>query len=103
MALVHLSEKDAEVQTAVSKGDTVELRLRETPTTGYRWRWRLPESLALVADEHVTAEPGRPGQGGQRRLAFDVRDVGTHELRAELARPWEEAAATALTFVIDAS
>ncbi|MGQ0839332.1 protease inhibitor I42 family protein [Actinokineospora sp.] len=104
MALVHLAATDADGPTELHKGDTVELRLPESPTTGYRWRWRLPEALRMVADEHVRqpAEIGAPGAAGERRLAFDVTASGLHELRAELARPWEGEAQRALTFVLHA-
>jgi len=97
MALVRLSVADAAGLTGLCSGDTVELRLPESPTTttGYRWRWLLPEALRMVADV--------PGTGGGRTLTFDVTACGRHELRAELARPWEEQARQAFTFVLDAS
>ena len=102
---MHIAESDAQRATDVRRGDTIELRLPETPTTGFRWRWRLPPALRLIADEHVRPEayPSPPGMGGQRRLAFDVIDAGCFELRAELARPWEDAPHRTLTFVIRAT
>ncbi|CRK60251.1 hypothetical protein [Alloactinosynnema sp. L-07] len=105
MALVHLSAADADGPTELHRGDTVELRLPESPTTGYRWRWRLPVTLRMLADEHVDAAMtglDAPGSAGERRLAFDVTAAGLHELRAELARPWEGEAREALTFVLHA-
>ncbi len=95
MALVHLSAVDADGPTELRRGDTVEVRLEESPQSGYRWRWRLPEALRMISDEHVRAVGA-----GERRLAFDVTVCGTHELRAELARPWEGEARRALTFVL---
>lgn len=94
MALVHLSETNAGEPMELHRGDTVELRLPESPGSGYLWRWRLPEALCLVADEHVP--------DGERRLAFDVRTSGLHELRVELARPWEGESQRALTFLLHA-
>lgn len=104
VALVQLSAQDAERPTELHRGDTVELRLPESATTGYRWRWWLPEALRMIADEHVpaTVGAGAPGAAGERRLAFDVTTTGQHELRAELARPWEGQARQALTFVLHA-
>lgn len=101
MALVHLAETDAATTTRLRRGDTVELRLPETPTTGYRWQVRTSGGLATITDEHV---PGgtAPGAGGLRRVAFDVTEAGSHELRAELARPWEREPDRALTFLIEA-
>ncbi|WP_253888827.1 protease inhibitor I42 family protein [Actinokineospora diospyrosa] len=104
MALVQLSAQDAERPTELHRGDTVELRLPESATTGFRWRWWLPEALRMIADEHIpaTVGAGAPGSAGERRLAFDVTTSGQHELRAELARPWEGQARQALTFVLHA-
>ncbi|PPK70566.1 protease inhibitor I42 family protein [Actinokineospora auranticolor] len=104
MALVHLGVGDADGPTELHRGDTVELRLPESTATGYRWRWWLPEALRLIADEHVPAAvgAGAPGAAGVRRLAFDVTTTGLHELRAELAEPWEPLPRQALTFVLHA-
>ena len=104
--LVHLTEAESEDPVKLRKGDTVELRLPETPATGYRWRWRLPEGLRMIVDEHVPARselgPAPAGRAGQRRLAFDVHVRGRHELRAELARPWEGEPRQLLTFTVHA-
>lgn len=104
MMLVQLSEADADGTTELHKGDTVELRLPETSATGYSWRWRLPEALQMVADEELSpgAGPESVGQAGCRRLAFAVIARGIHEIRVELARPWESEPRQALTFVIHA-
>lgn len=101
MALVHLAEPDAAATTRLRRGDTVELRLPETPTTGYRWRLHMPAELAVVADEHVVGG-STPGAGGERRIAFDVTSAGTHEVRVELTRAWEQEPGRALTFLIEA-
>ena len=95
MALVRLSVADAAGRTELRRGDTVELRLPECRATGYRWRWLFPEALRMVADEPVA--------DGGHTLTFDVTACGLHEVRAELARPWEGRAKQALTFVLDAS
>jgi inhibitor of cysteine peptidase len=90
---VRLTEDSSDRRIELHKGDTVELCLPEVPASDYRWRWRLSEGLRMVTDECVT---------GQRRLAFDVNARGDHELRAELARPWESEAQQALTFTVHA-
>ncbi|RZQ65225.1 protease inhibitor I42 family protein [Amycolatopsis suaedae] len=112
---VQLAQSDAGAATELRVGDTVELRLPETPTTGYRWRWRLPEGVRLVADEHIapfSAEEdhpqggreasgaGPPGMGGVRRLALEITGAGRHLLEADLARPWEGEPRRSLSFVL---
>jgi inhibitor of cysteine peptidase len=94
--LVRLTRADADTDhpIGVRKGDTVELRLPRVPAGGYLWRWRLPEGLRMMDDEH---EPD-----GQLRLTFDVHSTGRHEFRVELARPWESESRQALTFTVEA-
>jgi inhibitor of cysteine peptidase len=80
-------------------GETVSLALPETPGTGYRWR--LLSSLRVVSDEFHPSGPA-PGASGERVFVLEVSEPGRHELRAELARPWEQATLDARTFVIEA-
>lgn len=103
MTLVELDESDAGAAAEVAAGDRVEVRLAENPTTGYQWQWRLPPAVRELADEHVPAPPGRPGQGGARRLLAEVADdapAGEHRLRAELRRPWEDDPRQTLDFTL---
>jgi inhibitor of cysteine peptidase len=102
--LVQLTEVHAARPIVARKGDTVEVRLPETPASGYQWRWRVPEGLCMLTDEHLPAEAeGSPASdAGHRRLAFGVSAPGQHELRAELARPWESEPRQALTFTVHA-
>ncbi|OXM62562.1 MULTISPECIES: protease inhibitor I42 family protein [Amycolatopsis] len=101
MAQIRLAQADAGETARLRVGDTVELRLPEVRASGYRWRWRLPDSVRVVADEHVRSHgEGPPGEGGVRRLALDVVGAGRHLLRAELARPWEVEPRRSVTFVL---
>ena len=89
--LVQLTEAHSDRTIELCKGDTLELCLPETAASDYRWRWRLPEGLRMLTDEHVA---------GQRRLAFDAYARGRLELRAELARPWESEPTQVLTLIV---
>ncbi len=101
MTRIQLSEADSGHAASVSIGDTVEITLPEIPTTGYQWAWTLPAGARPVLDEYVAAPPGRPGQGGQRRLVLELGRPGRHRVLAELARPWEPRAHRVLTFDLD--
>lgn len=92
--LVRLTAADSHHPIVVRTGDTVELWLPEAPTGDYLWRWRLPEGLRMMRDEYLPAD--------RSRLAFDVNAPGRHELRVELARPWESEPRQALTFTVEA-
>ncbi|HVV11212.1 protease inhibitor I42 family protein [Amycolatopsis sp.] len=112
MALVRLAQADAGETAEVRVGDTVELRLPEAKTSGYQWRWQLPDTVRVVADEHVRGDghlgvvargERPPGAGGIRRLAFDIVGAGRHLVRAELARPWEGEPRRSVTFILSAT
>jgi inhibitor of cysteine peptidase len=112
VALVRLAQADAGETTELRVGDTVELRLPEARTAGYQWHWRIPEAVRVVADTYVrgsdcsgrvAAGEGPPGEGGVRRLAFDIVGAGRHLLRAELARPWEAEPRRSITFTLSVS
>lgn len=109
MALVRLAQADAGETAELRIGDSVELELPELRTSGYQWRWQLPEAIRVVADDYVRGDdqPGAavrrdqpPGAGGVRRLAFDIVAAGRHLVRAELARPWEGEPRRSVTFVL---
>lgn len=99
MTSIRLTESGGTAQLRV--GDTVELCLPEVRSSGYRWRWVLPDAVRVVADEHVRpGDEGAPGAGGARLLALDVVEAGRHLLRAELARPWDTRPRRSVTFVL---
>nr|WP_252365239.1 protease inhibitor I42 family protein [Saccharomonospora piscinae] len=110
---VGLTEDDAGRVVRLRVGDSVELRLRERRTSGYRWSPHVPEGVRLVADEYVGGGGGQPeagpvgggvpGGGGVRRLVFDVVGTGRHLIDTELARPWEAMPRRSVRFVLSAS
>jgi inhibitor of cysteine peptidase len=84
---VVLSEGDRGRTIAVDKGSTVTVRLRENPTTGYRWAVESMEGLDLLRDR---AEPGTGvGAAGARVLEFRATRAGSNRLRLKHWRDWE--------------
>ena len=87
---MELTEADAGAERAVAVGEELVVRLEENRTTGFRWQLAdLPDGVALVDDGYEAPAPGRPGQGGVRRIRVRVTRPGTHRLCAELRRSWE--------------
>jgi len=90
MATVSLTEADTDKTRAVQVGDSVELRLPENPTTGYRWSIDIsPAGAATLTASRWN--PGGPGIGaaGTREFVIAVRERGAVRMHAKLWREWQ--------------
>jgi inhibitor of cysteine peptidase len=90
MNTVKLKKSDTGTTIEVQVGDSVEVRLPENPTTGYRWQaYDIDQSI--LAQKDVQYEPGGPaiGEGGTRIFRFDVVGPGQSQLQAKLLREWQ--------------
>jgi inhibitor of cysteine peptidase len=85
-------------------GQTVEICLKENPTTGFRWRMAPAGGPAgtLLGD---VFEPGRqaPGQPGIHRWQLKVAATGSGPVRFVYRRTWEEDSAAARVFTVTLS
>lgn len=79
---------EAQDQTAVrvQSGDTLVIRLPETPATGYRWA---PLQGTPESDEFVSGADS-VGGGGARIFRYPMKSPGTVTLELGLARAWEK-------------
>ena len=72
-------------------GDTIEVRLRENLSTGYRWEVdRLDEKLLRLVEKtgHGPREP-LPGAAGVAIFRFAVVGTGSGAFSLKYWRPWE--------------
>jgi inhibitor of cysteine peptidase len=78
---------------ALAPGETLELCLPETPTTGYRWQVIADGSPACaITDAAVTApSSGVPGRGGERCWMVTAIRAGAGEIELERRRSWQTA------------
>ena len=78
-----------DMQVSARLGDTLELCLKESPTTGYLWgvAGSLPSGVEQLAPPH---KPGSPGIGGSREKCFLFRCKanGVAVVRFVLRRSW---------------
>jgi inhibitor of cysteine peptidase len=82
-----LTEKDNGRTFDVSAESSLTVRLKENPTTGYRWAVDSSDGLDLAESQF---QPGSvPGAGGTRILQFKIPSTGTHDLRLHHWREWE--------------
>lgn len=97
MAEVVLDRASAGQTLSVASGDTVVVRVDETPTSGYRWEVADfdPTVLKLDDDAFTPAAGDRVGGGGRHEFRFRVVGPGETGLRLMQRRSWEpETAAT---------
>jgi inhibitor of cysteine peptidase len=71
-------------------GATLELRLPENPSTGYRWTVDQVDSTVLRVNEpRFVADGGAVGRGGARVFSFSATKPGHSPLSLKLWREWE--------------
>jgi inhibitor of cysteine peptidase len=100
-----LTEADAGMARAAAVGETIELRLKENPSTGYVWSVAVdPPGAASILSRHRAAKSSLVGAPGTREIALTIRRAGPLTIRATNGRPWEGAASAAqrLEFRIEA-
>jgi predicted secreted protein len=84
-----LTELDDGKAVEVRLGDSLELRLHENASTGYRWEFdALDETKLQVSDAAFTAGRG-VGSGGEVRWNLRPLAAGSVEARLKLWRRWE--------------
>jgi inhibitor of cysteine peptidase len=82
-----LNEQDSGRTVDIELGKVVTVRLKENPTTGYRWTVETDSGLEQIGD-HFKAG-GAIGAAGVREFQFRPMKVGSYELRMKNWREWE--------------
>jgi len=85
-----LTEADQGRELEAASGDVITVRLRENPTTGFRWAQvdQPGASLVLQSDEFSVGGTA-PGAGGERILRYRAVAPGRSEIDLALRRGWE--------------
>jgi predicted secreted protein len=82
--------------------DIVQVRLPETPSTGYVWQVENDRRGILSHEDSMLSFSGEEtqqvGQTGERLFTFRVIDHGKEHIRICLNRPWEKNGSTADEF-----
>lgn len=82
-------------------GQTIEVRLKENPTTGFRWQLTSDGGPACVVnDDEFTTASGPPGRGGEHTWRFKVVGVGDGDIELAYRRRWESSPEAGKTFKI---
>ena len=82
-------------------GQSLEIRLEENPTSGYRWHVvQAGEPVCKTVSDSFAPGIGAPGQPGVHRWTFQTVAAGTASIRLIYRRAWETNEA-ARTFTLD--
>ena len=82
-----LSELDRGRTVTMNKGSILTVRLKENPTTGYRWSVSIIEGLELISDHNDTG--GAVGANNVRVFKFRSNQSGTYNMKLKNWREWE--------------
>jgi inhibitor of cysteine peptidase len=98
-----IDEASAGHTVALAVGETVELRLKENPTTGYRWQMRQDGAPAcrVVEDFAVPDDPAVPGRGGVHVWRIEGVRAGDGQVSLAAQRAWEAALPPTTSFAVD--
>ncbi len=92
--MLEIAEALAGQTVKMSVGQVVELRLKENPTTGFRWQFRRNgEPACRIREDFLETDaptqPARPGQGGTHVWRLEGVQVGVCDLVLVYVRAWE--------------
>ncbi|CAN5554067.1 hypothetical protein BH10PSE4_BH10PSE4_19390 [soil metagenome] len=88
--MLTLTEQDNGRRQVARVGDTVELRLSENATTGYRWALDAHDAAFLEAlDETADYPSAAVGSAGEAVFRFRVARAGSGRLSLKYWRSWE--------------
>jgi inhibitor of cysteine peptidase len=101
-AMLTLDESSNGQIVEASIGDTIEIRLPENPTTGFRWHLTSDGSPAcgLVGDDFSAPPNQPPGKGGEHTWTFEAARAGECHIQLRSRRRWETSGERERTFRI---
>jgi inhibitor of cysteine peptidase len=86
---LELGPADAGTHQSIQVADRAEVRLPESPTTGYRWQIASDDSRLRLVDDRFEGAPSPRGAGGVRVLVFEAVGAGPVSLLLKKSRSWE--------------
>jgi inhibitor of cysteine peptidase len=103
MALVELTGAESGQTIRVRPGDEIVLRLRENPTTGFRWQVETAAPFVVeIADNFELDAQPQIGSGGSREWRFQVTSSqGVGRLALKHWQSWEGDASISDRFSVE--
>lgn len=86
-----LNEVNSTVSTTIKCGETIQIDLEESPTTGYRWGMQasIDGILELENSCYIENHEKAIGQSGLRTFFIIAINPGLTLIHFRLAHPWE--------------
>ena len=100
LRIMILNEQDSGSIINMKVGNVVTVRLKENPTTGYRWTVETASGLEQIGDNFEVEAGGAIGAGGIRVFQFRSTRVGSYELLMKNWREWENESSALARFVV---
>jgi inhibitor of cysteine peptidase len=87
----HLVVTEEQNKATITMGlnNTVTLKLKENPTTGFQWNLTTSPGLVVTADTYLPSAPQLTGSGGVRSWDLKAVQTGTQDIKAVYMRSWE--------------
>jgi len=102
-----ITENDNGKNIYLKKGDTIYLKLKENPSTGYSWELSLSKGLNLLSDKYYSPESFKKGgefiigAGGFHLWKIKAVAKGNQQIKGIYKRSWEEETGKEQTFKIN--
>jgi inhibitor of cysteine peptidase len=73
----------------LSIGQSIEIRLQENPTTGFRWQLMSGDrAVCAMTSDTFEQKLGSPGRGGEHSWIFEAVSPGECTVEFRYQRPW---------------
>lgn len=91
MSELNLTQADKGKSFEVHRDDVIVIRLKENPSTGYRWAVDKADDriLAFQSSEFSLPADTKIGGGGMRTFAFKAKTADTVHIQLKHWREWE--------------
>jgi inhibitor of cysteine peptidase len=99
--MLQINESSNGQEITLPVGQTLEVCLRENPTTGFGWSLESKgEPACVFVKDFFESLSDTPGRGGNHYWEFETAQVGLGTIELSYRRPWEKEKAPARTFTL---
>jgi predicted secreted protein len=100
--VVKIDTESAGTTVELGVDETLEIRLRASPTTGYEWVVLDPGVVEMISQSH-RPDSDLDGSPGYTTLTFSPTGTGLADLTLGYMRPWEDDVEPIETFTVTVS